>query len=150
MKKNAKLNEIESKLEKHKAESEIRSNFINGRVQALNYRLLKDNDGLDYQKYSFIKIVVSIKSLSPNMDEDIRCRFAEMWLNHKLFFKKKRFECVIFALTWYCTLLDNQPIDESELVEMFFKDKDQPAMLLQVFQCESRIREYYEDKEQSI
>lgn len=145
MKKNVTLNGINRKLEEYKTKSEIRSDFINGRIKALNYRVLKTNDTLDYEKYSFIRLIVGIKSLSPNVDTDIRYCFAEMWLNHKLFFKKKRFECVIIALAWYCTRKENQPVDVSELVEMFFKDKDQRAMLIQVFQCESKILKYYGD-----
>ena len=139
------ITKISFKLKEYKTDSDLRSDFINGRIKRLNYRVLKNNDALGYEMYSFIKIVVCIESLSPSVCEDIRYRFAEMWLNHKLFFNKKHFECVIFALAWYCTHQDSQPVDVSELVEMFFKYKDQPEMLSQVFKCESKILKYYED-----
>ena len=105
---------------------------------------------LDYQLYSFIKIVVVIEDLSPSTDEYIRHLFAEMWPNHSVFFKKKRFECAIFAIAWYCTLREHDPVDVSELVKIFFKYEDQVAMLLQVLQCETRILEYYDNDGESL
>lgn len=151
MKNDERLNEINDKLKQYKTESEIRSDFINNRMKndyrlkSLNYRALNDYNVLDYQLYSFIKLVICIEDLSSTTDANIRYLFAEMWLNHNLFFKKKRWEAAIFAITWYCTLKEYDPIDVSRLVKVFFKPEDQPEMLLQVFACETRILDYYDN-----
>jgi len=95
MKNDERLNEINDKLKQYKTESEIRSDFINNRMKndyrlkSLNYRALNDYNVLDYQLYSFIKLVICIEDLSSTTDANIRYLFAEMWLNHNLFFKKK-------------------------------------------------------------